>query len=176
MIQTKSIPMIFITNICTLFNAVNAILAVAIFSVGSYKNMLFMGVVLSNLAIGIIQEIRAKRTLDRLSLLHATKATVLRDGVEFVIPLEEIRVGDLLVLERGQQLPADCILVEGFCDMDESFLTGESDAIEKRIGDQLLSGSFVVSGRCIARAEQIGEDTYLASISKEAKYYKKIKK
>ncbi len=106
-VPTKSIGTIVRENICTLFNLINAILALAIISVGSYKNMLFMGVVLSNLCIGIFQEIRAKRTIDKLSLLHAAKATVIRDGQQLELPLQKIVLDDVLLLQNGNQAPVD---------------------------------------------------------------------
>lgn len=174
-VPTKSIGTIVRENICTLFNLINAILALAIISVGSYKNMLFMGVVLSNLCIGIIQEIRAKRTIDKLSLLHAAKATVIRDGQQLELPLQKIVLDDVLLLQNGNQAPVDCVILEGQCEVDESFLTGESDAVYKKAGDTILSGSIIISGTCRARADKIAEDTYISSISKEAKYYKKTK-
>ncbi len=174
-VPTKSIGTIVRENICTLFNLINAILALAIISVGSYKNMLFMGVVLSNLCIGIFQEIRAKRTIDKLSLLHAAKATVIRDGQQLELPLQKIVLDDVLLLQNGNQAPVDCVILEGQCEVDESFLTGESDAVYKKAGDTILSGSIIISGTCRARADKIAEDTYISSISKEAKYYKKTK-
>ena len=174
-VPTKSIGTIVRENICTLFNLINAILALAIISVGSYKNMLFMGVVLSNLCIGIFQEIRAKRTIDKLSLLHAAKATVIRDGQQLELPLQKIVLDDVLLLQNGNQAPVDCVILEGQCEVDESFLTGESDAVYKKAGDTVLSGSIIISGTCRARADKIAEDTYISSISKEAKYYKKTK-
>lgn len=174
-VPTKSVGTICRENICTLFNLINAILAFAILSVGSYKNMLFMGVVLSNLFIGIIQEIRAKRTIDQLSLLHAAKAVVLRDGQFHEIPVNKIVLDDVLLLQNGNQSTVDCIVLDGQCEVDESFITGESDAIYKKPGDTILSGSVIISGTCRAKADKIGDETYISSISKEAKYYKKTK-
>lgn len=174
-VPTRSVGTILRQNVCTLFNLINAILALAVLSVGSYKNMLFMGVVLSNLFIGIIQEIRAKRAIDKLSLLHAAKATVIRDGKPQEIAIAQIVLDDVLLLQNGNQAVVDCILLEGQCEVDESFITGESDAVYKTAGDTILSGSVILSGSCRARAERIGEDTYIASISRGAKYYKKTK-
>ena len=174
-VPTKSVGTILRENICTLFNLINAILALAILSVGSYKNMLFMGVVLSNLFIGIIQEIRAKRTIDQLSLLHAAKAVVLRDSQFHEIPVNQIVLDDVLLLQNGNQSTVDCIVLDGQCEVDESFITGESDAIYKKPGDTILSGSVIISGTCRAKADKIGDETYISSISKEAKYYKKTK-
>lgn len=174
-ISTKSIGTIVRENICTIFNFINAILAFAILSVGSYKNMLFMGVVISNLLIGIIQEIRAKRTIDRLSLLHAAKTHVIRDGELQEIPIQKIVLDDVLLLQNGNQVAVDCLVLDGQCEVDESFLTGEPDAVFKKTGDTIFSGSFIISGTCRAQADKIGDDTYISSISREAKYYKKTK-
>ena len=174
-VPSKSIVTIVRENICTLFNLINAILAIAVLSVGSYKNMLFMGVVISNLLIGIIQEVRAKRAIDKLSLLHAAKTTVIRNGQLQEVELQKIVLDDVLLLQQGNQAPVDCLVLEGRCEVDESFLTGEADAVYKKVGDTILSGSVILSGTCRARADKIGEDTYVSSISKEAKYYKKTK-
>ncbi len=172
-VPTKSVGTIVRENVCTLFNLINAALALAVLSVGSYKNMLFMGVVLCNLLIGIVQEIRAKRAIDRLSLIHAARATIIRDGEELDLPIQEIVLDDVLLLRQGNQTTVDCIVLEGRCEVDESFITGEPDAILKEAGDTILSGSVILSGTCRARADRIADDTYIASISREAKYYKK---
>ena len=172
-VPTKSVGTIIRENLCTIFNLINGILALAVLSVGSYKNMLFMGVVLSNLFIGIVQEIRAKRAIDRLSLLHAAKATVIRNGQPLEIPIQQIVLDDILLLQNGNQAAVDMIVLTGQCEVDESFITGEADAIYKKTGDTILAGSIVISGSCKARADKIGDNTYIASISREAKYYKK---
>ncbi len=173
-IPTKSIKLIIRDNLCTLFNLINIILAVAVFITGSYRNMLFMGVILCNILIGTTQEIRAKRTIDKLSIMSSPKANVIRDGKQFEIAITEIVLDDLLILERGAQIPTDCIVLDGECDVDESLLSGESDSVHKTPGDILLSGSFVQSGRCTAKCEHVGEDNYAAKIQKDAKYIKKI--
>ena len=174
-VPTKSIGAIIRENLCTLFNLINAVLAFAVFSVGSYKNMLFMGVVLCNLFIGIVQEIRAKCTVDRLSLLHTAKAVVIRQGQQQEIPVQQIVLDDILLLQNGNQAAVDCLVLTGHCEVDESFITGESEPVYKQSGDMILSGSFIVSGTCRACAESIGNDTYISSISREAKHYKKTK-
>ena len=126
-VPTKSIGAIIRENLCTLFNLVNAVLAFAVFSVGSYKNMLFMGVVLCNLFIGIVQEIRAKRAVDSLSLLHAAKTVVIRQGQQQEIPVQQIVLDDILLLQNGNQAAVDCLVLTGHCEVDESFITGESE-------------------------------------------------
>lgn len=171
--KTKSIPKIVIDNALTLFNLINLILALALFWAGSYKNTLFMGVVIINLIISTVQEIRAKITADRLSLISAVRSTVIRDGREIRIPTDKIVLDDILKLETGNQVTADSIILYGTCEVNESFITGEADAIEKHQGDTLLSGSYIVSGSVYARADKISQDTYISSISKEAKKVKK---
>lgn len=173
-LKTKSVKRILYDNIVTLFNLINVVLFVALLLVGSYKNMLFIGVVLANIVIGVFQEIRSKRSVDKLSILSERKITVLRDGVEREIPREEIVLDDIIVLSRGSQIPADCVLVSGECKVNESLLTGESDLIPKKMGDEMLSGSFISSGKCFAKATKVGADCYAAKINNEAKYIKKV--
>lgn len=173
-LKTKSVKRIFYDNIVTLFNLINVVLFIALLLVGSYKNILFMGVVIANIAIGVIQEIRSKRSVDKLSILSEHKITVLRDGAENEISREEIVLDDIIVLSRGSQVPADCILVSGNCKVNESLLTGESDLIQKNINDEMLSGSFISSGKCYAKVSKVGEDCYAAKINNEAKYIKKV--
>ena len=174
-IPTKSIKRIIGENIFTLFNLINFILAAAILFVGSYKNLLFFGVVLCNLVIGIFQEIRAKKTVDELSILSAPKIQAVREGKTQEIGINDIVLDEVIVLANGNQIPADSIILAGECDVNESLITGESDLIHKKIGDMLLSGSFIVSGHCTARVEHIGIDNYAAKISQDAKYLKKLK-
>lgn len=170
--KTKSIPKIILDNTLTLFNLINLILAIALFWAGSYKNTLFMIVVIFNLIISTVQEIRAKITADKLSLISASKSTVIRDGKEIKIPVDNIVLDDILKLETGNQVTADCTILNGKCEVNESFITGEADAIEKHQGDMLLSGSYIVSGMVYAQAEKISTHTYIASISKDVKKIK----
>lgn len=174
-LPTKSVKRIIYENIFTLFNLINFILAAAILLVGSYKNLLFFGVVLCNLAIGIFQEIRAKRTVDKLSILSAAEVHTIRDGKVQEIGINDIVLDEVMALAHGNQIPADCIILDGECDVNESLITGESDLIHKKTGDMLLSGSFIVSGHCTAQTEHIGLDNYAAKISNDAKYLKKLK-
>ncbi len=173
-LKTKSVKHIFYDNIVTLFNIINVILFAALLLVGSYKNTLFMGVVLANIAIGIFQEIRSKRSVDKLSILSEKKISVLRDGKISEISREEIVIDDIIILSRGSQIPADCVVVNGECRVNESLLTGESDLISKKISDEMLSGSFISSGKCCARVIKVGADCYAAKINNDAKYIKKI--
>lgn len=173
-LKTKSVKRIFYDNVCTLFNAINIILLIALLLVGSYKNILFIGVMIANTAIGIFQEIRSKISVDRLTILSEKKITVLRDGKTVEISKEEIVLDDILVLSRGSQIPADCAVFEGECKVNESLLTGESDLILKKKNDELLSGSFIASGKCYAKVNKVGADCYASKINNEAKYIKKV--
>ncbi len=173
-VKTKSIGQIVAQHCLTLFNGLNLALALALVLVGSYKNMMFMGVVFSNTAIGIFQEIRSKRMVDRLAIVVSNKARVIREGIEQEIPVEDIVKDDLLHMSRGNQIPADCRVVQGDCYMNESLITGESDLISKEVGDELLSGSFVASGDCVAKVEHVGKENYAAQISSEAKRVKVV--
>ena len=172
-VKTKSLKRIFYDNICTLFNLINVILFVLLLSVGSYKNLLFIGVVFFNTVIGIVQEIRSKKSVDTLNILTESKQEVLRGGEIVYLSKDEIVLDDIIVLSRGNQVPADCIVVEGSCMANESLLTGESDLIEKKVGGELLSGSFISAGSCYCRVSRVGADSYAAKINAEAKYIKK---
>lgn len=172
-VRTKSVGRIFSDNIFTLFNLINVIIAVAVILVGEYRNMLFMGVVLCNTAIGIIQELRSKRIIDRLSLISAPRAVLLRDGVEQTFPVSDIVTGDIMLLAAGRQLCADAVLSVGELEVDESMLTGESEPVSKRPGDSLYSGSFVVAGRGKAEVSAVGEYAYANQLAGSVKKPKK---
>ncbi len=174
-VRTRTIPQIFYNNICTLFNFVNIVLAIAIFWTGSYRNLLFMAIIICNIVIGIFQEIRSKLTIDRLSVITSTKAEVLRDGTRSKIALSEIVLGDIVILDRGDQVPSDCVVVEGKCSANESLLTGESDLVSKALGDQLFSGSFISAGSCIAQVVAVGVDNYATKINNAAKVHRKVR-
>ena len=171
--KTRTIPRILRDNICTLFNLVNVIIAAAVFWTGAYRNMLFMGVVLFNVGIGIYQEIRSKLTIDKLSVITSTKARAWRDGELATIQIEDIVLDDIIELRRGDQVPSDCEVLEGTVSANESLLTGESDLVHKTAGDELYSGSFVNSGTCTAKVVAVGEDNYATRINNEAKVFKK---
>lgn len=173
-VKTKTIPQIFRDNICTLFNLVNIIIAVAIFWTGEYRNLLFMGVILCNIVIGIYQEIRSKMTIDKLSVITSSKAHVVRDGQRADISLNDIVLDDLVVLRRGDQVPSDCRVISGKCSVNESLLTGESDLVPKAEGDELYSGSFISAGNCIAQVVAVGMDNYATRINNEAKVHRKV--
>lgn len=173
-VKTRSIKQIVLENICTLFNAINFILAIFVLITGSFKNMLFMIVIVCNTVIGIIQEIRSKMTTDKLSVIASSGAEVVRDGKIIEIPLDQIVLDDIIVLGRGDQIPADSVVVSGKCDVNESLLTGESKLIHKGEGDQLMSGSFVNSGKVYAKVIHVGADNYASKITNEAKERKAI--
>ncbi len=171
-VKTKTEKQIIFENTFTFFNTINIILAIFVLLVGSYRNLMFMGVIISNAAIGSLQGIRSKRAIDKLSLISAPKAHVVRDGKKIEIAVDKIVLDDILHLETGNQICADCILLEGEVEVNESLLTGESDTITKKAGDMLLSGSFIVSGSCHSRVENIGEENYATKIASQAKYVK----
>lgn len=177
-VRTKSVADILRSNILTFFNFVFIVLAVLLAGfvpdgMDGIGNFGFLILIVFNTLVGIIQELRAKRTMDRLSLLSAPKALVIRDGEEKEIPLEEIVLDDITELAAGRQVCADGVVVEGSCEVNESLITGEPDAIVKNVGDKVMSGSFVVSGRARCRVEHIGADNFVMKISKGAKYFKK---
>ena len=171
-VGTKSVSRIIIGHLMTLFNLVNIIIAIALVAVGSYKNLLFMTVITANVLIGIIQEIRAKKATDKLSFVARSVSTVIRNGAETKVPAEEIVLDDILSYRIGDQIDVDCVVVSGECEANESFVTGESDAVFKGCGETLLAGSFVSSGECRAKADKIADQSYISSISKSAKSIK----
>ncbi len=172
-IKTKSVSRIIKDNVFTLFNLINVILAFFIALTGSWRNMLFMGVILCNIAIGIFQEIRSKRIIDKLSLISAPKAHVIRNGEERETPVSEIVLDDIMLLNAGGQVCADGLVAEGECEADESMITGESEPVLKKVGDEILSGSFIVSGTVKAAAIGVGAKSYANKITSKAKYVKK---
>ena len=173
-VPTKSIKRILYDNFFTLFNFLNLFLAIAIFITGSYKNMLFLFIVIFNTAISTIQEIHSKRIVDKLAVMATSKAKVIREGKKEEISIHEIVLDDIIEFQTGNQIPTDSILLEGEVLVNESFITGEPDTIEKKAGDMLMSESYIVSGKCIAKVEHIGEDNFTSQISSGAKYVKKI--
>lgn len=172
-VKTKSVGQIIFSNVFTLFNGLNLFLAICLIMVNSYKNIMFMGVVLWNILIGVVQEIRSKRVIDKLSLLSAPHASVVRDGVETQINIEDIVIDDLMCLRNGNQICSDAIITEGDCQVNESLLTGEAEPVFKKEGDEILSGSFIVSGSIKARVIHVGKDNYVNKIVGKAKYIKK---
>ena len=165
---TNSIAKIILRNSLTIFNLVNLILAIMIILVGSYKNLLFILIAIANTLISIINEVRAKRTVDKMRLTTEQKPTVIRNGKTIQINQEDIVEGDLLILSLGDQILVDCRLEEGIIEVNESFVTGEQDNISKQKGDKLISGSFVVAGTCKATATAVGIKSELSKIEQSA--------
>ncbi|MGN1133422.1 MAG: HAD-IC family P-type ATPase, partial [Oscillospiraceae bacterium] len=172
-IKTKSVKTIVKENIFTFFNFLNIFLALLVLIFGNIKNAMFLGVIVCNTAIGIFQEVRSKKTIDKLTLISAPKAHVIRDGIKKEIPTSEVVLDDLMMFDNGVQAVADCQIVSGECEVNESLITGESDPINKKPGDQILSGSFVVSGQAQAVVTALGEDSFANKITNGAKYVKK---
>lgn len=172
-VKTKSIGQIISSNTFTLFNFINIFLAGCLIMVHSYKNMLFLGVVFWNILIGVVQEIRSKRVIDKLSLLSEPVVKVLRDGEFFDIRIEDLVLDDIFFLKNGNQICTDAVIIEGECEINESFLTGESEPVCKKTGDEVLSGSFIISGNVLAKAVHVGKDNYVNKITGQAKYLKK---
>ena len=171
---SKSYRSIFIGNICTGFNLICAIAALALMLAHApLSQYLFVAIFTANIIVGITLEIRAKRKLDKLSILSTPTAKVVRNGRQLDIPTEEIVVDDILILSAGQQVPADCIAVEGMAELNESLLTGESVPIKKEDGELLYAGSFIASGQVTVRVDKIGEDTYISKLTSRAKTYKR---
>lgn len=170
---TRTRAQIFKENILTLFNLLNFIIAALLFAVGAYSNMAFIVIILVNIAIGISQELKAKKLVDKLSVLNRPKAEVLRDGEVTVVETEDIVTDDVMVLESGHQICNDGTILDGTIEVDESLLTGESDAILKTEGAGLYSGSFVVSGKCYAQVTHTGRENYAVKLTEEAKRTKR---
>ena len=173
-VKTKTVGQILAEHTLTLFNAVNLAMAILVATTGQWRNMLFMVVVILNIVIGVFQEIRAKRSVDKLALLAARPVRVRRDGEVIEVASEDIVLDDVVLLSHGDQIPADSTCVFGSANVDESLLTGESDAILKTPGDELLSGSFIISGALEARVIRVGAEGFAARINAEAKYIKPI--
>lgn len=169
---SKDVKEIIAGNVFTYFNLIFAIIAVLLIVVGSFRDLTFLPIIIANTLIGIIQEIRAKKTLDELSVLNAPRAKVIRDGQMHEIPAEELVLDDIVVFSGGNQICADAIVLDGEVSVNESLLTGESDEIIKKPGDSLMSGSFIVSGSCHARLDKVGADSYISKLTLEAKAMK----
>ncbi len=180
--KTKSIGQIVRDNFFTYFNYLNLALGAAVFIASiingniwyGLKNCLFMGVIIVNSIISIVEEIISKRIIDKLSVVSETKVIALRDGNEVELSLEDIVIDDVVKLSLGHQIVADAIVIDGELEVNESLITGESDAIKKKKGDSLLSGSFIVSGSATAQVINVGKDNYVSKISREAKYKKEV--
>ena len=165
----KSVGQIIFTNVFTYFNLIFFFLAACVIAVRSWNNVMFMGVVLTNMVIGIVQELRSKRTLDRLNVLNAPRGVAVRGGKEVLLDTAAMVRDDIVILKSGDQVYADADVVAGECQVNESLITGEADEIKKNPGDALLSGSFLVSGSCRARLTAVGADSYASKLTLEAR-------
>lgn len=166
---TKTTAEIVKENLFTYFNLVFIVLAVLVVMAGSLRSLTFMPVVIANALIGIIQELRAKKALDELTVLNAPRATVIRDGKQQSIPAEELVLDDIVIFKAGEQISADAVILAGQVYANEALLTGEQDEVAKQPGDELMSGSFLVSGECYARLTQVGAASYVSKLTLEAK-------
>lgn len=166
---SKTTAQILRDNVCTLFNLLNLLIAIALIAVHAWSNLFFIFVIALNTVIGIAQELKAKRLIEKLTLLSQPNAKIERNGTIQSVPIAEVREQDILLLESGNQICADAIVRSGGIEVNESLLTGESDAIFKKAGDTLLSGSSVISGMCQATVLHVGSDSYAAKLTKEAK-------
>lgn len=171
---TKSTASIIKGNICTLFNLLNFVIAILLFIAGAYSNMLFIGIIILNIVIGIFQELKAKKLVDELSILNRPSVHVIREGKEESIGMEDVVKDDIIVLKSGSQICNDSKVIEGTLEMNESLLTGESDAIVKKKGSMLLSGSSVISGKALAKVVHAGNDNYATKLVNEVKEEKQI--
>ena len=160
-------------NVFTFFNFVFVALAACLFAVGAYRDMMFLGIVAANVFIGIVQELRVKRTLDKVTLLSGSTACVVRGGRTRTVPTDELVLDDIVLLRPGSQVCADAVVADGTLEVNEALLTGEAELVQKRPGDTLLSGSFVVTGACAARLDKVGTDCYAARITGEARRRKR---
>lgn len=174
-VVSKSYLGIFRSNVLTLFNFINFVLAALIFVYGDLKNMLFIGVVTINIVVGVVQEIRSKKVLEKMSLIAAPHVDVVRSGQVTQCAISDIVIDDIMILRQGMQIPSDSIVVEGQCEVNESLLTGEQDDVHKQNGDFLYSGSFVQAGGCKARVTAVGKDNFTSKLMAEAKKFKKPK-
>lgn len=172
---SKTVGQIWWSNLFTFYNMLNLFLAICVLTTGSYRNMLFLGVVLANFFIGTVQELRAKKTIDSLSLQNAPRITAIREGKETVLQSEELVLGDVVMLTPGGAVPADAVIISGKAEFSEALITGESEAVTKGVGDELYSGCFTVSGKCFARLIRVGKDSFTAKLTLEAKKEKKEK-
>jgi cation-transporting ATPase E len=165
----KTVAQIFKDNIFTYFNLVLTVLALCLAAVGSFVNLGFYFVIITNTIIGIVQELRSKRILSKLAFVTAPNATVIRDGKSVTVPTDHAVLDDIAIFSADQQIYADAIVLRGECSVNEALVTGEADEITKTPGDTLLSGSFVISGECLARLDKVGRDSFVAQLTLEAK-------
>ena len=173
--RTDTVWFLLCKHTFTLFNMLNLALGLALLLVGSYRNMLFLGVVISNTVIGVVQELRAKRVHDQLTLVSQGEVCVLRDGGELLLPQDQLVLGDVVTLRRGNQVPADARVLQGACEVNESLLTGESEPIAKQEGDELLCGSYLTEGAALCELLRVGTESFAGKLQTAAKQVKRAK-
>ena len=166
---TGSVKSIVISNVFTYFNGIFLLLAILLVVARSYKSLTFLPIIVANTALGIAQQLYAKKVLDKLALLDVSEYTVIRDGKDVKVPSGKLVLGDVIRLESGQQIPADAVVISGYAGVNESLLTGEADEIQKSEGSELKSGSFVASGRLLAKLTHVGKDSYAAKLTEKAR-------
>lgn len=166
---TGSVKSIVISNVFTYFNGIFLLLAILLVVARSYKSLTFLPIIIANTALGIAQQLYAKKVLDKLALLDVSEYTVIRDGKDVKVPSGKLVLGDVIRLESGQQIPADAVAISGYAGVNESLLTGEADEIQKSEGSELKSGSFVASGRLLAKLTHVGKDSYAAKLTEKAR-------
>lgn len=166
---TGSVKSIVISNVFTYFNGIFLLLAILLVVARSYKSLTFLPIIIANTALGIAQQLYAKKVLDKLALLDVSEYTVIRDGKDVKVPSGKLVLGDVIRLESGQQIPADAVVVSGYAGVNESLLTGEADEVQKSEGSNLKSGSFVASGRLLAKLTHVGKDSYAAKLTEKAR-------
>ena len=174
--NSYSIPHIIRKNVFTYFNIIFFIFAAVLAVHKSYNNLTFLGVVFSNTIIGIFQEIKSRRALSKLNFMTSPESKAIREGKTVTVKNDELVLDDIIILESGKQIPADAVVCEGEIFVNESLLTGEQDEIQKNEGDKLLSGSFVVSGKCRACLTSVGKEAFSQKLSLDAKKAKKQKR
>lgn len=169
---SKSVREIIIDNICTYFNLIFLIITILLVIVNAWRDLTFLPIIIANTFIGIFQEISAKKTLDQLTLINMPKVAVVRGGEEIIIETRDLVLNDVMILRAGNQICADAQVIAGQVQVNESLITGEADEIAKQVGDKLLSGSFIISGKCYALLQKVGKDAYVARLTAEAKALK----
>lgn len=170
--SSKTYLKIFVDNVCTFFNFIWLVVFVALVAVGAFSDLLFMIVIVLNTSLAIVQEIKAKLTVEKLSYVTAPKVNVIRDGEVDRVNATKLCLDDLVKLSAGNQIPTDCILLDGKIEVNESMLTGESLGVKKQVGDTLFAGSYIISGGCIAKVNKIGKDSYIQTVASQAKKFK----
>ncbi|MBR3169026.1 HAD-IC family P-type ATPase, partial [Candidatus Saccharibacteria bacterium] len=168
----KTTRQIIFDNTFTYFNAVFAGLAIILLLVGDIRSLTFVPVILANTLIGVIQEMRSKKTLEKLTITSAREASAIRNGTEQKIPVHELVLDDIVIFRAGNEIPADAEILDGVVSVNESLLTGEADEVQKKKGGELMSGSFIVSGECVARLTKVGADSYASQLTLQAKVIK----